>query len=340
MSAVLRGLKPHLRPKSSERLHSQDVKKSLISDLTAIVAVTDDGGSSGVLRRDFGIPPPGDLRNCIAALADEEHLLADVFAHRFRGGAGLDGHSVGNLLIAALTEMTSDFAQAVKLACSLLALQGRILPATPEHVTLAARVEDGSILRGETNITAGSQPIVELMLEPPRPKAHSEALGAIARADLVVVGPGSLYTSLITNLLVDGMADAIAATRAVRVYVANLMTQPNESLHLTVSQHIDRIYQHAGMPIFDFALVNTGAIPEHVRKRYAAQGAEPAFADIGQVEAMGIRCVIGDFVQPGELPHHAPGRIANAVLPLAHKSMPAQQEQTQVGEGAALAVIV
>jgi uncharacterized cofD-like protein len=316
MSTVLRGLKRHLLRRSGDGIDSPETERPWISELTAIVAVTDDGGSSGLLRREFGMLPPGDLRNCIVALADDEHLLAHIIAHRFRSGGALGGHSVGNLLIAALTEMTGDFTQAIKLASEVLALQGRILPATAADVTMAALVEDGSIVRGETNITASQQPIVEVMLEPRSPQPQPEALEAIASADLIVVGPGSLYTSLITNLLVRGIPEALAGAHATRVYIANLMTEANESLGLSIAEHIERIYEHAGRPIFDYALVNTGAISPIIRERYAAEGAEPTQADIQRIEAMGIRCITGDFVAEGDVLRHAADRVTDALLAL------------------------
>ena len=333
MSTVLRGLKRHLRCRSGDGSHFPEAERPWISDLTAIVAVTDDGGSSGLLRHEFGMLPPGDLRNCIVALADDEHLLAPIIAHRFRSGGALCGHSVGNLLIAALTEMTGDFAQAVKMASEVLALQGRILPATAADVTMAALVEDGSIVRGETNITASHEPIVEVMLEPRSPEPQPEALEAIANADLIVVGPGSLYTSLITNLLVRGIPEALAGAHATRVYIANLMTEANESLGLSVVEHIERIYEHAGRPIFDYALVNTGAISANVRERYAAEGAEPTQADIQRIEAMGISCFTGDFVAEGDVLRHAADRVAEALvtLPCAQRSLGAERTR-HVGE--------
>lgn len=321
LSTLLRGLKRRLQypaPRTGRDGQGE------ISSLTAIVAVTDDGGSSGRLRRDLGIPAPGDLRNCIAALANDEDLFARLFAHRFRGGDGLDGHSLGNLLIAALAEMTGDFAQSIRLASEVLAVNGRLLPATAANVTLAARMEDGSLVRGETQITASQGRIAEVLLEPPDAPALPEALEAIAAADLILVGPGSLYTSVITNLLVRGIPEALAASRAVRVCIMNLMTQPNESLHLTASEHIDRVYAHAGRPIFDYAMVNTGPIPAPVRERYAAQGAGPIVGDIDRIEGMGIRCVTGDFVEAGDLLRHAPHAVVNAALALAGKRQAAE----------------
>ena len=236
-----------------------------------MVTVTDDGGSSGRLRRGFNMLPPGDLRNCMVALSEDEHLISRLFRHRFTAGEGLEGHSFGNLFVAALLEMTGDFAQAIKLSSQVLATRGHIYPVTNANVSLAARMDDGSLVQGETNITASRQRIVELMLEPADAEPLPETLEAIERADLITVGPGSLFTSLITNLLVKGVSEALASSRAVRVYICNLMTQANESLNLTASQHIERIYEHAHHAIFDYALVNTAPVSKALLDRYAGR---------------------------------------------------------------------
>jgi uncharacterized cofD-like protein len=212
--------------------------------------------------------------------------------------------------------MTGDFAQALKLAGEILAIRGHILPATSANATLVARIEDGSLVRGETKINASRKRIVEVMLEPAIAPALIETISAIAGADLITLGPGSLYTSLITNLLISGIPEALATTRATRVYIANLMTEANESLGLSVAEHIERIYEHAGRPIFDYALVNTGPVSAIIRERYAAEGAEPTIADIERIEAMGIRCITGDFVAEGDLLRHAPNRVTDALLSL------------------------
>jgi uncharacterized cofD-like protein len=312
LSTLLRGLKlrvPHAG------LLAQPGDKPLIADLTAVVTVTDDGGSSGRLRRDFNMLPPGDLRNCMVALSEDEGLISRLFRHRFDKG-DLEGHNFGNLFIAALTEMTGDFAQAIRLSAEILATRGHIFPATASNVTVAARMEDGSIVRGETNITASRQRIVELMLEPPDPPPPPETLAAIAAADLITIGPGSLFTSIITNLLVKGISEALATAQGTRVFICNLMTQANESLHLTASQHIERIYEHAGRPIFDYALVNTAPVSDEIRARYAAEGAEITIADTDRVEALGIQCITGNFLAEGDVLRHAADRVTTALLSL------------------------
>jgi uncharacterized cofD-like protein len=312
LSTLLRGLRKHvatgLEPPAAP---------NLICDLAAVVSVTDDGGSSGRLRQHFNMLPPGDLRNCMVALSEEEDLLAQLFNHRFRAGDALQGHNFGNLFVAALTEITGDFALAIELASKVLATRGKIYPVTTANATLVARMNDGSIVRGETNINASHKGIAELMLDPPDPSPLPETVEAIQRADLITVGPGSLYTSLITNLLVRDLSAALVRARGVRVFVCNLMTEANESLGLTASEHILRIYEHTRAPIFDFALVNTAPFSPETLARYAAEGAAPIEADIARIEALGVRCVAGDFASEGLVVRHA-SRVVGALLALGH----------------------
>jgi uncharacterized cofD-like protein len=310
LSTLLRGLREHVATSGPSG------RPGLVSDLSAVVTVTDDGGSSGRLRKGFNMLPPGDLRNCMVALSEEEDLLAQLFAHRFRGGDALQGHNFGNLFVAALTEITGDFAHAIQLASKILNVRGCIYPVTTTNATLVARMDDGSLVRGETNITASHQRIVELTLDPPDAAPLQETLDAIERANLITVGPGSLYTSLITNLLVDGIPAALANARGVRVFICNLMTQANESLNLTASEHIERIYEHTRAPIFDCALVNTGTFSKETLARYAAEGASPIIADIERVQALGVRCIAGDFASEESVVRHAPGRVTGALLAL------------------------
>jgi uncharacterized cofD-like protein len=310
LSTLLHGLREHVAtidPAAST---------GLIADLAAVVTVTDDGGSSGDLRRDFKMLPPGDLRNCMVALSEREDLMAEVFNHRFRSGNGLKGHSFGNLFVAALTEITGDFAHAIQLASKILAVRGHIYPATTTNATLVARMDDGSLVRGETNITASPLRIAELMLDPPLVEPLSETLNAIAQADLITVGPGSLYTSLIANLLVEGIPASLARARGVRVYICNLMTEANESMGLTASEHIERIYEHTGEPIFDYALVNTAPFSAETLARYAAENATPIVADIERIERLGVRCIGGDFASEVSVVRHAPSRVTAALLAL------------------------
>lgn len=311
LSTLLRGLRRHVVAAS------QSVPEGgLIADLAAVVTVTDDGGSSGRLRKGFDMLPPGDLRNCMVALSEEEDLLVKLFSHRFRKGDTLKGHNFGNLFVAALTEITGDFGHAIQLASKILATQGRIYPVTTANATLVARMDDGSLVRGETKITASRKRIEELMLDPPDAAPLPETLEAIERADLITVGPGSLYTSLITNLLVQGLPAALARARGVRVFICNLMSQANESLNLTASQHIERIYEHTRAPIFDYALVNTEAFSAETLARYAAEGASPIVPDIQRIEALGVRVVTGNFASEENVVRHAADRVTDTLLAL------------------------
>jgi uncharacterized cofD-like protein len=293
----------------------------VIRDLAAIVTVTDDGGSSGRLREDFNMLPPGDVRNCMVALSEDEHLLARLFQYRFRQG-DLEGHSFGNLFLAALADITGDFAQAVQTSSQILAARGRIYPATNTNVSLAAQMDNGTIVRGETSITASPHRIVELRLDPADARPLPGALEAIAQADLITLGPGSLYTSLITNMLVRGIPDAIAASPATCVYIGNLMTQANESLGLTASQHIEKILQHCGClnkPIFDYALINTAPISPTLLTQYQRGGQSPIEPDLDRIRALGVEPIAGSFVHEGDVLRHDQDRLAEAILTLAQQ---------------------
>ncbi len=270
----------------------------------------------GRLREDMNILPPGDVRNCMVALSEDETLLAQLFQHRFTSG-DLKGHSFGNLFLAALTEMRGDFAQAVQASSQILAARGCIYPATTANATLVARMEDGTVVPGETRISATKSRIVELQLDPPHCDPLPETLDAIATADLITLGPGSLYTSVISNLLVRGIPEALAASSAPRVYICNLMTQANESLDLTASEHIEKIFTHAGAPILDYALINTGPIRSGTVAQYAAEGQKPIEADLDRVRALGVTPITGNFVHEGEVLRHSYDLVAATVLELA-----------------------
>lgn len=310
LSTLLRGLRRHVVQAGETGAYGE------ISDLAAVVTVTDDGGSSGRLRKDFNMLPPGDLRNCMVALSEEEDLLAQLFNHRFRRGDSLRGHNVGNLFVAALTEITGDFALAIELSSKILATRGRIYPVTTANTTLVARMDDGTLVRGETNITASRRRIVELMLDPPGAEPLPETMEAIERADLISVGPGSLYTSLITNLLVEGVPAALSAARGLRVYICNLMTQANESVGLSASEHIERIYDHTRAPVFDCALINTAPFSAETLARYEVEGAGRIEADIERVQALGVRVIAGDFAIEENVVRHAADRVTETLLGL------------------------
>jgi uncharacterized cofD-like protein len=311
LSTLLRGLRRHVTAPGQA-----GCEPGLIADLAAVVTVTDDGGSSGRLRKGFKMLPPGDLRNCMVALSEEEDLLAQLFAHRFRAGDSLEGHNFGNLFVAALTEITGDFGHAIQLASKILATRGRIYPVTTANATLVARMVDGSLVRGETNISASSLRIAELMLDPPNAAALPETVEAVERADLISVGPGSLYTSLITNLLVQDLSEALVQARGVRVYISNLMTEANESLGMTASQHIERIYDHTHAPIFDYALVNTAPFSAETLARYEAELASPIEADIERIKALGVKVIAGDFASEESVVRHDSDRVTAALLTL------------------------
>ncbi len=321
LSTLLRGLKRYVAAPTGSAASPDPTCNSqlcLIRDLAAVVTVTDDGGSSGRLREDLKMLPPGDVRNCMVALSEDEHLLSRLFRHRFDQG-DLQGHSFGNLFVAALTEITGDFAQAVQMSSQVLATRGRIYPATNINVTLSALMDDSSTVHGESNITASHRRIVELKLEPPTAGPLPETLEAIAQADLITLGPGSLYTSLITNLLVRGIPEALADSKATRVYVCNLMTQANESLDLTASQHIEKILQHAGAtgaPIFDFALINTAPISPELLEKYAREGQQPIEADLARIRSLGVEPIVGSFVHEGSLLRHDYDRVTERLLEL------------------------
>lgn len=320
LSTLLRGLREHVIAPSPAFPVVQP--GPAIADLAAVVTVTDDGGSSGELRRGMNILPPGDLRNCMVALSEDEHLISRLFQHRFQRGEGLKGHSFGNLFVAALYELTGDFAQAVKLSSQVLATRGHIYPVTNANVSLAARMDDGSIVRGETSITASQKRIVQLMLEPPDAEPLPETVEAIERADLITVGPGSLYTSLITNLLVNEVNRAIGRSKAVRVYICNLMTQANESLNLTASEHIERIYEHARQPLFDYTLVNTAPVSPALLQRYAVQNAAPIEPDLERIRALGVHPIAGAFAAEGDVLRHDADLVAETVLRLGAAGRP------------------
>ena len=310
LSTLLRGLKHHVA-----RAHPSGAAE--IESLTAIVSVMDDGGSSGRLRSDLGMLPPGDIRNCLVALAEDEALLARLFDYRFRDGDGVAGHSLGNLVIAALTGMTRSFAQAVKLSSMMLATRGCVLPATSTPAHLCAELADGSRLVGESAIGEAPAPIRRLSLVPETCDPLPETLDAIADADLITLGPGSLFTSLVPHLLVRGVAEAIAASPAVKVFVCNMMTQLNESLGLTAADHLRVILEHSPLPLFDTVLVNASPLPPELLSRYQETGAAQVLCDSAEFAGMGVRVVQGDLAGGALVARHDPHRLAAELLRIA-----------------------
>jgi uncharacterized cofD-like protein len=318
LSTLLKGLKRYVV--ASDERTSAKPDGPRISDLSAVVTVSDDGGSSGRLRKELNMLPPGDIRNCIVALSEDEALLSRLFQHRFVKGSGLEGHSFGNLFLAALTSITKDFSEAVRLSSEILVTRGHIYPATTSNVELEALMEDGTRVRGETTITASKIRIKELSLVPPDVEPLPQTLEAIARADLITIGPGSLFTSLIPNLLVNGIAHAIASSPAIKVYVCNLMTQANESIGRTAADHIRALNGHAQANFFDYALLNRASISAQLKGKYALEGATQVVLDKGAIKEMGVTPVLGDYLEEGEVARHATDRIARDLLELAQRA--------------------
>jgi uncharacterized cofD-like protein len=304
----LRGLKQCVAPSQGVASHDP------IRDLVAVVTVTDDGGSSGRLRREYSVLPPGDIRNCMVALSEDEALLGRLFQYRFASGNGLKGHSFGNLFLAALTHVTGDFTRAVRVSAEVLAIRGRIFPSTNQLVSLEAVLEDGRRVAGESRISRTRVRIRRVRLVPRRVKPLPEVLEAIARADLILIGPGSLYTSVIPNLLVSGVAEAIRKSRATCAYVSNLMTQPGETSGFTAADHVRAIQQHGGQGLIDCVLLNNKPFAPEVARRYRAQGALPVTADLDQLQRMGLRCILGDLLDQRGKVRHSASRLASLVL--------------------------
>ncbi len=314
LSTLLKGLKLY------SVTQTREAPKGPAVEITAIVTVTDDGGSSGRLRREFAILPPGDIRNCMAALAEDESLLSQLFQYRFGGGRGLKGHSFGNLFLAALTQLTGDFATAVRLSSEVLAIHGRIFPSTAENVTLRARLSNGRVLEGETRISRSTSPIAMLELEPATAKPLPETIKAIREADLITLGPGSLFTSLIPNLLVKGIPAAIQRSKAIKACFVNLMWQPGETTNMSASDHIAAIQCHGGRRLIDYAIVNTEPIDDRLLVRYARERAMQVNYDTDQLKKLGVRPVGMKLLAQGEKVRHDSDLAAMAAVELAKKA--------------------
>lgn len=299
--------------------------KQYSSNLTAVVTMTDDGGSSGLLQKQLGgILPPGDIRNCLVALADAEPLMQQLFQYRFstrNEKDGLSGHSFGNLLIAAMAEITGDFEKAVEKTSEILAIRGRVLPSTVEAVVLVGKMADGRELTGETRIAADPTAIEQITLCPDSPRALPEALAAIREADIVVLGPGSVYTSVVPNLLVPEIAEAVSQTKALRFYICNVMTQRGETDGFTASDHLVALEKHlptlpAGRKIVDFVLMNNALPSPDLQERYTKAGAEVVSPDVEVVRSLGYHPVIGKFLSESQVVRHDPDQLARAILKL------------------------
>lgn len=309
LSTLLAGLK--------QRVGESDSEEIWLESLSAIVTVSDDGGSSGRLRDELQMLPPGDIRNCMVALSEDSTLLSRLFRYRFRGSGELGGHSFGNLFLAALTEVTGDFVEAVRLSSEVLASKGRIFPATINDIRLVAELEDGTEVRGETQITASRAPIHRLRLEPEQCLPLPEALAAIRAAEVITIGPGSLYTSILPNLLVARVAHAIGTSRAVKIFICNLMTQPGETDGYTARQHLETIKRYAPEIPFDYVILNDRPISPEQASCYAADGAyqigmqDHLFEKAFSAETVVIRA---DLLDDGEKVRHNPDKLAREVL--------------------------
>lgn len=328
---VLRGLRPLLY---SAEDRARDVAPR--DRLVAIVATSDDGGSSGKLRAAFNIIPPGDIRNCLAALSDNHALIADIFQYRFGSGEGLNGHTLGNLVLTALADVMNDFPRAVEVAARVVGACGTVLPATSEVVTLVAEFEDGRVLTGETTIAAAGGRIARVSLIPERPRFLPETVEVIRRADLIVAGPGSLYTSILPPLLVPQVAAAIRQASGIRVLVANLMTEPGETDDYSVLEHVLTIERHLDAQLFDYVIYNTSPVPAHLAARYAGHRAVPIVTgtfELNALHKLGVRPIGVPLVSEhpaGKIRHH-PDRLGAAITALGQRKLGAWGGRAEAG---------
>ncbi|WP_044892987.1 gluconeogenesis factor YvcK family protein [Bacillus alveayuensis] len=265
-------------------------------DITAIVTVADDGGSSGRLRDELDIPPPGDIRNVLAALSDVEPLIEELFQHRFQNGNGLSGHSLGNLILAAMTSITGDFVHAIREMSKVLNVRGKVLPAANRSVVLHAEMEDGTIVSGESKIPYSGKKIKKVFLTPEHIEPLPEAIEEIRSADLIVIGPGSLYTSILPNLLVPKIGEEVCKAKAKKIYICNVMTQAGETLNYTASDHVKALYNHMKCPFIDTILVNAENISDEIQKRYAKELAEPVKYDIENLKQLGLSIIRDNII--------------------------------------------
>lgn len=289
--------------------------KHITNNITAVVTVGDDGGSSGRLREDMGILPPGDIRNCIAALADDEDLITKLFQYRFKSGEGLEGHSFGNLFLTALCAITGDMVRAVKESSNVLSIRGRVLPSTLDDMKLVAEMEDGRIIHGESNIPEAHGKIKRLFTDPANCRALEDVITSIKEADLIILGPGSLYTSVIPNLLIDEIAKEVVASNAKKIYVCNIMTQPGETDNYTVSDHVSALMRHANSRnLVDAVLVND-YIPSNLATKYKTAGSYPVKIDTENLKKLGVKPFLKKLIEDSKegLVRHSSNRVARAI---------------------------
>jgi uncharacterized cofD-like protein len=312
LSALLQGLKQYART----------------VDITAVVTVSDDGGSSGRLRREFDVLPPGDIRNCMVALSEDSALLSRLFQYRFESGRGLKGHSFGNLFLMALTQVMGDFPDAVRTSSEVLKIAGRIYPATTTNIALEATLADGAKVVGETRISRSSTRIRSIRLIPRKAPPLAATLKAIAEADVITLGPGSLFTSVIPNLLVDGIPAAIRRSPAVKAYFVNLMWQPGETTDFRASDHVRAIHRQARGKLLDYAVVNIRPIRASLKKRYARECALPVENDLDALFKIGVKVMAGNLASSADLVRHDPAATASVVLQLAQEGRRRRSGQT------------
>jgi len=291
--------------------------KEYTNNITAIVSVTDDGGSSGRLRNQLGMLPPGDVRNCMVALADKEALMEKILNYRFKQGDELAGHNLGNLFLAAMADMYGNFEEAVRQMSRVLAIRGKVIPSTLQHVVLKAELTDGSVIRGESNISKTTGLIKKISIEPEKADPLDEALEAISEADAIILGPGSLYTSVIPNLLVSGIPEAIKKSKAIKIYTCNVMTQPGETLEYTAGDHLEAIYQHGGWGLTDYILVNDQPISDQdLLKKYIMDGAGQVEIDFARLNKLGVKVLSRPILDETILLRHHPRALATTIIEL------------------------
>jgi len=308
LSTLLRGLKYFV--------------PDIIQDLTAIVTVSDNGGSTGILRKELNIPAPGDVRNCITALAEDENILTKVMQYRFEEGEGLKGHSFGNLFLTVLTKITGDFLEAIEITSKILKIKGHIIPSTDSMVNLVAEFTDGNIIKGEVEITQYGRKLIakikRIWLEPEDVRAPQKAVDSILDADTIILGPGSLFTSIIPNLLIKDIRDAVLNSKAFKLYICNVMTQYGETDGFTASDHVKALNKIVAgdeeSTFLNAVLLNTTIPPDEVLKRYLKENSEPVVADVGNLSRMGLTVYAKDLLDEGNYARHSPKKLDAAIL--------------------------
>lgn len=287
--------------------------KDFTSNITAVVTVSDDGGSSGVLRDNLGILPPGDIRNCLVALADTEPMMEGLFQHRFKNG-DFKGHSFGNLFIAAMTQITGDFDRAIQESSKVLAIRGRVLPSTLTDIILYAEHNNGEITQGESKIPHALQPIKRVFLEPGDAAPLQETITAIREADAIILGPGSLFTSVIPNLLIKDVADAISESKALKIYICNVMTQPGETSNYSAGDHTQQIFDHVGFKVFDYIIVNDEPVPAELSQKYAEEGSYPVEIDFDRLKSLGVHVIKGSLISKQNFVRHDSRDLSELII--------------------------